>query len=126
MLRTLAFLAEKGTIHRDIKPEYILYDASMNFYISGFGISKKQNDGLAPIGTMSYMAPEMFCQLSQTQEADVFSLGLVILRILKLLPKCPLSTIFDPYKEWHDHIRAIASESISEISPMLSEESDDR
>lgn len=126
MLDALAFLAKKNIIHRDVKSENILHDASMVFYLADFGISKEQNNTLSPIGTASNMAPEMFCALPQTSKADIFSMGLVMLEVLRLLPACEIRNMPDDYQDWHDSIRSVASRRRPEILPMLEKHSDER
>jgi hypothetical protein len=72
------------------------------------------------------MAPEMFCALPQTPTADVFSFALVMLYVLGLLPEARIANFVTGYQDWHDSIRSVAAQYRPEISPMLSECSDNR
>jgi serine/threonine protein kinase len=89
----LDFLHSEGLVHRDIKPDNILFDASGRAYLGDFGIAKvlaeseesnaKQLTGTGTlIGTAEYMAPEMLIP-SKYQEAyneriDQYSLGVTV------------------------------------------------
>lgn len=91
-LKGLKFIADKGIIHRDIKPGNIFYlerpDGKRQFVIADFGISKNLGEAKTlGCGTDVYMAPEMFKDAVQTSKVDVYSLGITML-ILSDVNKC--------------------------------------
>ncbi|WP_030690907.1 serine/threonine-protein kinase [Streptomyces globisporus] len=87
----LAHVHACGVVHRDVKPSNILLDRTDTPYLSDFGISRcfdgsvasaPEGDGTL-VGTASYMAPEQALGRTAGPEADVYSLGLVLLEALK-------------------------------------------
>ncbi|HEY5729452.1 MAG TPA: protein kinase [Anaerolineales bacterium] len=74
-------------IHRDIKPDNILFDLDHNPYISDFGVAKPAATGDSSVtegqvGTPGYMSPEQANQESVDERSDVYSLGVVIHQML--------------------------------------------
>lgn len=82
----LAYAHRQGVVHRDVKPQNILLDASGQAKISDFGISRlllpRRDPGVTEagqlIGTPPYMAPEALAGAAPDPRMDVFSVGVLL------------------------------------------------
>lgn len=81
----LEVCAEKGIVHRDIKPHNIFVNDLGQFKLGDFGVAKvieHTATGMSKKGTYSYMAPEVYHGEMAGFSTDTYSLGLVMYRLL--------------------------------------------
>src|SRR5262245_43275167 len=70
-------------IHRDIKPDNVLFDGSGHPYLSDFGVAKLTESAVSAtgeevIGTPAYISPEQARGESVDSRADVYGLGAIL------------------------------------------------
>ena len=72
-------------LHRDIKPENIFVDSEGNFKLGDFGVAKqmeKTQGSMSIKGTFNYMSPEVFGGKRCDNRADLYSLAVVMYKLL--------------------------------------------
>jgi serine/threonine protein kinase/formylglycine-generating enzyme required for sulfatase activity len=87
----LDYMHQQGVLHRDIKPDNILFDAQGQAYLSDFGISKAMTDSQDAsqvrtqtgmfVGAPAYVAPE-YVDRKFTAACDQYSLAVVVYEAL--------------------------------------------
>ena len=118
MCKALEFCRKYDIIHRDIKPENIFVSSYGDYKLGDFGIARtveKTRIGLSRKGTYSYMAPEVYRGEPYGATVDIYSLGIVMYKLLNnnrnpFLPVYPGKITFDDRED--ALIRRIKGESI--------------
>ena len=96
----LADLHRRGVVHRDIKPQNILFAAD-RAKVADFGVAQS-DDGTASseltmpgtaVGTLAYLAPEILAGERATTAVDVYSLGVVAFVALTGQPPRPAGSM---------------------------------
>lgn len=85
MCKALELCQKYNIIHRDIKPENIFVSENGDYKLGDFGIARtlEQTSGmLSKKGTQAYMAPEIYREESYGSNVDIYSLGIVMYRLL--------------------------------------------
>jgi serine/threonine-protein kinase len=122
MAQALEYASKQGVLHRDVKPNNILFDQHDNPYLADFGIAKvlESNSSLTGtgiIGTPDYMSPEQARGDTLDHRADLYSLGVVVYQCLTgqqlFRATTPMGVIFKhvseaprPLRELHPDVPA--------------------
>ena len=77
----LQYIHNQNVVYCDLKPKNILYDNNIVTLID-FGGAYCDDFDFSPQGTPPYMAPEIILGHSPTVTADVYSLGVLLYRML--------------------------------------------
>ncbi|KAH7134620.1 kinase-like domain-containing protein [Dactylonectria estremocensis] len=82
MLQAIDYLAMKGFVHRDVKPENIFYSPgsqAYDFKLGDFGSCTRAGIRTSTVGSFLYMAPETSQVVVPTHGVDVWALFITIL-----------------------------------------------
>lgn len=74
-----------GVIHRDVKPDNIFIDKNGKFKLGDFGVARqleKTRSTMSDRGTPSYIAPEVVKERKYDHRVDIYSLGMVMYKLL--------------------------------------------
>ena len=80
----LDYIHSNGVLHKDIKPDNLLFDSKGYVKLADFGLAKvwtpenfRQNSG-----TRKYMSPEVLCRQNHGTAADYFAIGVILYEIM--------------------------------------------
>ncbi|MCH1493666.1 MAG: serine/threonine protein kinase [Rubripirellula sp.] len=113
MVSGLSYAHKQSILHRDIKPENFVLFSDQTIQLSDFGLARVERGAheVSASGTLGYMAPEQ-AMGKPSYRSDVFSLGLVIYRMLAgETPEYP----FDSFPGFNRLRRGISQELVSLI-----------
>jgi serine/threonine protein kinase/tetratricopeptide (TPR) repeat protein len=126
MSRALEVAHGEGVVHRDLKPQNIMLDASGRAYVMDFGIARSaylpgMTQTGALIGTPEYMSPEQAKGEKLDERSDLFSLGVIFYELLTgsspYYSDTPLATLWKRMQE--------KAKPLTEIDPAIPKEISD-
>lgn len=125
----LEICAKKDVVHRDIKPENVFVNEFGNYKLGDFGVSKKLEAfsvAMSIKGTPNYMAPEVCKMEGADARSDIYSLGIMLYRLLNgnRFPFWETEQILNPNEKERALNRRIKGEALprpSEASPAMAD-----
>jgi len=125
--KALELCALKKIIHRDIKPDNIFISQYGDYKLGDFGIARQIENtmsGMSKKGTFTFMAPEIFKGCEYGASVDIYSLGIVMYRLLNknrmpFLPEFPSPII--PNDRDRALLRRMNGEPLPDIKGILME-----
>ena len=110
-------LEKHQLIHRDIKPQNIFINDTGDYKLGDYGTARALNSDATAMsrkGTFNYMAPEIYHNQPASSNVDIYSLGLVLYRLLNCnrLPFLPLTGDISSEMSEEAFLRRIRGDSI--------------
>ena len=124
--RALEVAHGEGVVHRDLKPQNIMLDATSRAYVMDFGIARSaylpgMTQTGALIGTPEYMSPEQAKGEKLDERSDLFSLGVIFYELLTgnspYYSDTPLATLWKRMQE--------KAKPLTEVDPTIPKEISD-
>lgn len=116
----LDFAHERNIIHRDIKPDNILFDRESTAHVHDFGVAKRlKSDAITRhdvmIGSPAYFSPEQIQKHSITPQTDIYIMGITLYEAI---------TSTHPYSNAHTKMQLILKHLQSPLPPLATHTSD--
>jgi serine/threonine-protein kinase len=126
--QALDYANKQGVLHRDVKPNNILFDQHDNPYLADFGIAKVLESntnltGTGIIGTPDYMSPEQARGETLDHRSDLYALGVVTYQCLTgqalFRATTPMGIIFKHVSEAPQPLRAFRADLPAEVEKVV-------
>ena len=120
----LDYAGRQGVIHRDVKPDNVLFDDDGNAILTDFGIANARfqarlTGGGRAMGTPHYMAPEQAMGRLTDARTDLYALGVMMYECLAGQPPFDGPDGFSiGYKQVHEAPRPLG-EVVGDVDPAL-------
>ncbi len=121
----LSFAHQKGIVHRDIKPDNVMFREDGAAVLTDFGIAKELSSDMnltqtgLIVGTPKYMAPEQIRGGNASPQSDLYSLGVLLYQCLTdRVPFDGKDMIATAYKHFNEPVPVLPS-VLAELQPIL-------
>lgn len=110
--KALDYCSKSDIIHGDVKPSNIYLTKWGGFKLGDFSAAIKIGDKRDRIGTLKYMAPEVYCGKPFSPNIDTYSLGLVMYELMQkgkddALSQCLSGVPLPPIPEVDEPLQSI-------------------
>jgi protein kinase A len=80
----LEYLHQHGILHRDVKPENLVFDERGYLHLTDLGIARvwRPENNTDTSGTPGYMAPEVMCRQNHGVSVDYFAAGVIAYELM--------------------------------------------
>ena len=87
LILSLEYLHTNIIVHRDVKPENLIFDSIGYVYLTDFGLARVINNNDIDFdggGSLGYISPEVFLKKRYSFTADYFSVGIILYELMLL------------------------------------------
>ena len=116
----LIYCRKLNIIHRDVKPKNIFVSRFGDFKLGDFGIAREQAHTMSNMskkGTYSYMAPEIYKGEKYDSSIDIYSLGIVLYKLMNQ-NRLPFLSLDKQLITYRDKETALARRMAGEKMPV--------
>ena len=114
LILSLEYLHTNNIVHRDVKPENLIFDSNGYIYLTDFGLARIINNNDIDFdggGSLGYISPEVFLKKRYSFTADYFSVGIILYELM-LLTRPYYGKRKELKKQFNDKQKQITKEQI--------------
>ena len=91
LCQVLGYMHDQGWVHRDVKPDNILFNKASELRLIDFSLSTKAAGAMSKLiggkekviqGTRTYISPETILKAPPSPQSDIYSLGITLFEVL--------------------------------------------